>query len=81
MKIEWLDKGVEPRCAPNPEFPNGRDIDLSDGAERTCSADLPYPARRCGLYVIECEECLLRVGITTAGRVDDPKSVKFACGR
>lgn len=80
MKVEWIDRGREPRCAPDPKYPNGRDVDMSGDAERTCSADLPYPAKRCGLYVIECPKCLLRVGVTTAGRPDDPRSVKFACG-
>jgi len=79
MKIEWRDSGREPRCKPDPAFPQGVDLDLSAGAEKTCFTELPYPARRCGLYIIECPTCELRTGVTTAGRPDDPRSVKMAC--
>lgn len=81
FKIGWEDSGREPRCAPNSAFPNGVDADCSAGAAATCTATLPYPAKRCGLYVVECEVCGVRVGITTAGRPDDPRSVKIACIR
>lgn len=77
--IAWHDAGREPQCAPNPLFPNGLDMDVSQGALPACVTDLPYPAKRCGHYVIVCRDCGLRVGVTTAGRPDDPKSVKMAC--
>lgn len=79
MKVEWHDAGREPQCAPNPRFPKGIDADCSDGAEATCTEALPYPAKRCGHYLIECETCGQRVAVTTAGRPDDPRSVKIAC--
>lgn len=80
MKITWNDSGEEPRCPPNPDFPNGRDIDLASGIDaKTCKVDLPYPAKRCGVYIIECEACGLRLGVSTAGRPDDPRSVTLAC--
>lgn len=79
MKIKWHDAGREPQCAPNPAYPNGMDVDVSDGATLTCLADLPYPAKRCGTYTVECEKCGLRIAVTTAGRPDDPRSVKIAC--
>jgi len=75
----WIDQYRDPQHPPNPEFPNGIDIDASMGQERTCKVDLPYPAKRIGYYVIECEECGMRTAITTAGRPDDPKSVKLPC--
>lgn len=78
MKIEWIDRGREPQCAPDPAFPLGKDLDTTHGAP-SCFTELPYPAPRCGLYIVECETCGLRVGITTAGRFDDPRSVKLAC--
>lgn len=77
--IDWLDAGSEPTQKPNPNFPEGIDLDLSAGAETTCSTPLPYPAKRIGAYVIECRACGRRVGCTTAGRPDDPRSVKLAC--
>lgn len=79
MKVEWIDKGQEPKCAPDPNFPLGKDFDVSAGAEHTCSAQLPWPAKRCGWYYVECPICGTNALITTAGRPDDPRSVKVAC--
>lgn len=80
FKIEWIDGGREPKVAPNPNFPNGRDLDMvRDPQAKTCSTELPYPAKRCGLYILVCETCGLRVGVTTAGRPDDPRSVRIEC--
>lgn len=78
LKIEWRDSGREPQCAPNPDYPEGIDIDLSGGAP-ACETALPYPARRCGAYIIKCTLCGVRVGVTTAGRPDDPRSAKIPC--
>lgn len=78
-KVEWLDRGREPQVAPDPAYPDGKDIDISAGAERTCTVSLDHPARRCGLYTIKCSECGLTIAITTAGRPDDPRSVRMAC--
>lgn len=79
LEVEWIDRGREPQCAPNPSFPSGRYIDMSEGALKTCWTELPYPAKRCGVFIVYCKKCGLRVGITTAGRTDDPRSVKLAC--
>jgi hypothetical protein len=79
FSIEWIDHGREPQCAPDPAYPNGKELDASSGAERKCHAALPYPAKRCGLYVVECNLCGYRIALTTAGRPDDPKSVIIAC--
>lgn len=79
FKVSWADSGREPRCAPNPDYPAGIDLDCSLGAARSCKADLPYPAKRCGLYVVTCEACGMTVAATTSGRADDPKSLRMAC--
>ena len=79
MKVEWHDAGREPQCAPNPQYPNGIDLDCADGAEATCMTGLPYPAKRCGLYTVTCELCGQTVAVTTAGRPDDPRTLKMAC--
>jgi hypothetical protein len=81
LVVEWLDAGREPRSPPDKRFPNGVDADVSLGAAVTCATPLPYPAKRCGQYVITCPTCDVRVMVTTAGRVDDPRSVKIACLR
>lgn len=79
LHYSWVDDEREPQCQPDPKFPNGRDIDVSCGAKHWCQRCLPYPAKRCGMYLVWCSTCGLRVGITTAGRPDDPRSIKVAC--
>lgn len=81
--IEWRDAGHEPQCQPDPAYPNGKDVDfitphLVDGWP-TCKVSLPYPAKRCGVYLVSCEGCGSQVGVTTAGRPDDPRSVVLPC--
>lgn len=74
FKIDWKDAGREPQCAPNPAFPNGIDIDAAVGAAEACAVMLPYPAPRCGQYVVRCKSCDYVVAVTTAGRPDDPRA-------
>lgn len=81
LDVKWVDRGREPQCPPNPEHPEGIDVDASHGASKTCQTKLPYPAERCGLYVVKCNSCGMSVALTTAGRTDDPRSVTIACKR
>jgi hypothetical protein len=78
FKITWIDHHREPQCPPDPNYPDGIDIDLS-GGHLTCAVPLPYPAKRCGAYYVECKTCGTNVMITTAGRPDDPRSVCLPC--
>jgi hypothetical protein len=80
-KINWVDGRRKPQNPPNPNYPNGIDVDLTARSLKTCTVALPYPAPQCGYYMIECPECGLRTAVTTAGRADDPRSVKMACKR
>jgi C4-type Zn-finger protein len=41
--------------------------------------ELPYPAKRCGIYLVVCERCGYSAAITTAGRPDDPRKVTLPC--
>jgi hypothetical protein len=75
--IDWVDLHREPQEPPNPHYLNGIDLDCSTG-KPFCQIALPYPAKRCGFYEITCE-CGVRIAVTTAGRADDPRSVKIAC--
>lgn len=77
--VEWHDSGKEPQCKPNPDYPNGKDLDVSNG-NKSCFRELPYPAKRIGHFIVECSKCGKRIAITTAGRPDDPRSVKIECG-
>lgn len=79
LKIKWLDGRREPQNPPDPRYPDGIDIDGSAGAMIACSTALPYPARRCGQYLVQCDTCGQRVVLTTAGRRDDPRSLRVAC--
>lgn len=79
LKVNWIDRGREPQCEPNPDYPDGVDLDTSFGASSSCFTELPYPAKRCGYYLVVCDRCQQSVLITTAGRRDDPRSVKLAC--
>lgn len=81
IKIEWIDGKREPVCKPDPAFPKGKDCDCSGGQLPACKTDLPYPAKRCGMYYVECLICGTNVLITTAGRPDDPRSVTLPCKR
>ena len=80
--IRWMDAGREPQCPPNPSYPDGIDIrSPTSGLQgfKHCVAQLPYPAKRCGAYLVKCNRCGFSVGVTTAGRPDDPKSVELEC--
>jgi|SRR5262245_22628996 hypothetical protein len=79
FKITWIDRGEEPKGTANPAHPHGVDIDMTRGLEPSCRASLPYPAPRCGYYHIACRSCGLTVMVTTAGRRDDPCSIRVAC--
>lgn len=81
--VEWIDRGREPQCPSNPDYPNGKPLRLTDIVKakvKHCKVDLPYPAKRCGIYTVRCDRCGLSVGVTTAGRADDPIYVELACG-
>jgi hypothetical protein len=80
FRIKWVDHGVgKSTREPNPAYPDGVDADCSRGAERSCTAQLPYPAEGIGMHIVECTECGFRAAITAAGRADDPRSVTIPC--
>lgn len=81
ISVDWVDKGFESRIDPNPDFPEGQDVDCSEGFMPACRTDLPYPAERCGMFVVSCKRCGQRIAVTTAGRTDDPRSLKMRCLR
>jgi len=81
-KVTWTDGGRTATMKPNPAYPNGADLDISRGAVTACLVRLhPYPAPRIGKFVVECSECGYKAVITTAGRVDDPRSITLPCKR
>ena len=61
LTATWVDRGREPQCPSDPQFPFGvdlEDLDTSGGAENRCQTALPYPAKRCGYFVVSCKERL-----------------------
>lgn len=81
MNIKWIDRGFPPRNPPDPAYPDGIDLDMSNGAVATCAVTLPYPSPRCGYFAIKCPACGISVVVTTAGRRDDPRSLIVACNK
>jgi phage FluMu protein Com len=79
FRVTWVDRYQEPQCKPDPRYPDGVDLDISGGKSPNCSTDLPYPAKGIGHFEIKCLNCKQVVGVTTAGRPDDPRSIKIAC--
>ncbi len=80
----WIDRGFAPRQPPNPDYPDGLDLDLRTDADKehnkpSCEIKLKHPAVRVGYWLIRCQLCGLRTIVTTAGRVDDPRSVRVLC--
>lgn len=79
LTAEWLDRGRKPQCPPNPDFPYGKAIDVSEGAADTCEINLKCPTPRCGFWMVKCSTCGYSVIVTTAGRPDDPCKIKVPC--
>lgn len=77
----WVDLGREPKNAPDPAYPNGKPLDATGGKAPSCSIDLPHPTPRCGYWLVVCDVCGLTAAATTAGRPDDPSSLKVLCKR
>jgi hypothetical protein len=75
----WLGTGKTAQCPPNPAFPHGMDLDLASDALAACTTDLPYPAPEVGAWKLTCTLCGTVIGVTAAGRPDDPRSVTVAC--
>ena len=79
--IEFHDTGRLPQNPPDPRYPDGVDLDVSQGAAATCTVPLPSPAPfgHVGLWLLCCEICGYKAAISAAGRPDDPRSVTLPC--
>lgn len=78
-QIQWAWRSLEPaKCPPNENYPFGKAADIS-GGKKSCEVDLTYPAPGVGTWIVACDECGMTVGITAAGRADDPTKVRFPC--
>jgi hypothetical protein len=80
ITAKWIDGGREPQCPPDPAYPDGIHVDLTMGTFPSCKVKLdPYPTPRCGYFAVKCGKCGYAAILTTAGRPDDPRSVKLPC--
>jgi hypothetical protein len=77
--IDWVDQHRISPYPADPAYPNGCAIDKALEATPACRVELPYPAARCGLWVITCRVCGYPIAVETAGRADDPRSVRLPC--
>ena len=76
VKIEFISHGRKAQCPPNPDYPNGKDVDATNG-EDGIWVELPYPAPECGVFIVSGSH-IKKTAITAAGRPDDPRNVKIA---
>jgi len=79
LRVLWRNSEAEPIGPADPGYPHGTDLDVSAGAVETCWTALAYPAPRVGAYAVDCHVCGRHVICGTAGRADDPRSIKVAC--
>lgn len=79
LKVTWIDRYLEPKCPSDPAYPDGIDVDASNPGEVSCVTALAYPAKRCGVYAVECTVCGAKIIVTTAGRADDPRTIRIPC--
>lgn len=80
LVVTWEGLGRKAQVAPNPHYPEGVALDATGGHPIQCATTLPYPAPECGTYFVECDMCGRRLGITAAGRPDDPRVITLPCG-
>jgi hypothetical protein len=76
---DWVDQHRVSTYPADPSFPIGTAIDVALDAMKACRLELPCPAARCGLWVITCRVCHYSIALATAGRADDPRSVRVPC--
>lgn len=77
--VDWCDGHRESTYPADAGYPNGTAIDVALDATRACRLELPYPAARCGLWVITCRQCAFSIALSTSGRADDPRSARLPC--
>jgi hypothetical protein len=79
FSVVWRDHDREPKVPFNPHWQYGIAVDLTKGFLPACQTDLQWPAPRCGWFEIRCQICGASAAVSTAGRIDDPKSARLPC--
>lgn len=78
FSIDWADAHREATYPADPTYPFGCSIDVALDAPRACRAQLPS-AVRIGTWVVRCTLCGYVIALASAGRRDDPRSVRVPC--
>ena len=85
-EIGWKPRagGRKPEVASDPKYPNGIDLfRINDVSNPSCRGELPYPVlwpeHGLGILIIACNVCGMKTVVTTAGRLDDPRSLTLNC--
>jgi hypothetical protein len=78
LRKRWISRHRKPTQPSDSMYPDGIDVDASRG-RAFCSITLDHPTAECGLWIVTCDVCNQRILLTTAGRLDDPRSLKMAC--
>lgn len=80
FEVSWVWRSREPaKCEPDPDFPYGNATDISTSSRPSCEVEFAYPAPGVGTWIAHCETCGYTIGVTAAGRADDPTKVRFNC--
>jgi hypothetical protein len=77
--VDWVDLHRSSDAPADPAFPAGSPIDVALDALRACRIELPWPAERCGIWLVTCQKCGLYIRLKTTGKADDPNSLRVAC--
>jgi hypothetical protein len=80
IHVNWIDRGGEPTQPPDPDHPDGVDLDLTRGAQPFCQTGLPYPAKRLGYtaYYVPALPLLLQRGCSGVQRRLHPLAGSFS---
>jgi hypothetical protein len=79
FSVDWIDGGRIASYPPDVAYPNGVAIDVALDAARACRVELACPAAGVGLWLVVCRGCGFAIALSTAGRADDPRSVRVPC--
>jgi hypothetical protein len=77
--VDWVDQHRTSERPPDPTYPSGCAIDVALDAMKACRLELPWPAERCGIYVVTCRACGFSIALKTTGRADDPRTLRVPC--
>lgn len=76
-ELVWITHGRTATCESDPQYPDGMEVDC--GQRPACAVTVPYPAPCCGVWLVQCSKCGVRIGVTAAGRTDDVRKIMVPC--